>query len=360
MDIHREVLFFFSALGAFNGLVLSAYFLFFTKKKHLSNYFLGALLLSLSIRVGKSVLIYFNHDLPRVYLQIGLSACFFIGPFLYYFFKSSLSPENRISNSWKPVLLLLFIFIAAAGILYPFQQYPWFWNHRMVNLIYFEWLLYVLASAFLLRGIFKRSFSRKNPLKTSEIWLLAIFLGNLLIMISYFLTFAGFRSYPYIMSCIVFSLILYLVISILLYRKKTDDLFAFGQVKYVGKRLSDTEAALLIKKLESLMQGQELYKNPDLKLNELSKSIHVSAHQLSQLLNDNMGKNFTTFVNEFRINEACQIIASDDRLTLEAIGYEVGFNSKSTFFAAFKKQTGTTPLSYQQNALKVVPAGTNL
>ncbi|PTT07202.1 DNA-binding protein, partial [Flavobacterium sp. HMWF030] len=40
-----------------------------------------------------------------------------------------------------------------------------------------------------------------------------------------------------------------------------------------------------------------------------------------------------------------------DKLTLESVGYDVGFNSKSTFFSAFKKHTGTTPLNYQQQAL---------
>jgi hypothetical protein len=47
MNIGKELLFFFSALGAFNGLILSLYFSFFTRKKYLSNYFLGALLFAL-------------------------------------------------------------------------------------------------------------------------------------------------------------------------------------------------------------------------------------------------------------------------------------------------------------------------
>ena len=85
MNIGKELLFFFSALGAFNGLILSLYFSFFNSKKYLCNYFLGALLFALSVRIGKSVFVYFDGTLPKIYLQIGLSACFFIGPFLYCF-----------------------------------------------------------------------------------------------------------------------------------------------------------------------------------------------------------------------------------------------------------------------------------
>ncbi len=81
MELSRELLFFFSALGAFNGIVLGLYFLFFAKPKHISNSFFGAFLLMLSIRVGKSVFFHFNTDLSFHYLQLGLTACFFIGPF---------------------------------------------------------------------------------------------------------------------------------------------------------------------------------------------------------------------------------------------------------------------------------------
>jgi AraC-like DNA-binding protein len=100
------------------------------------------------------------------------------------------------------------------------------------------------------------------------------------------------------------------------------------------------------------MNEKSLYKNPNLNLQDLSREVNISSHQLSQFLNNNLGKNFTSFVNEFRINEACRIITSNDKLTLESVGYDVGFNSKSTFFAAFKKHTGTTPLNYQLQALQ--------
>ena len=61
MGFSDKLLFFFSSLGAFNGLVLSIYFFFFAPKKQLSNFLLGGLLLVLSIRIGKSVVM-LNHD----------------------------------------------------------------------------------------------------------------------------------------------------------------------------------------------------------------------------------------------------------------------------------------------------------
>jgi len=54
------------------------------------------------------------------------------------------------------------------------------------------------------------------------------------------------------------------------------------------------------------------------------------------------------YINERRVKAACALIATSDHLSLEGIGYEVGYQVKSTFFAAFKKQMGMTPASYKE------------
>ncbi|MBB2148183.1 helix-turn-helix domain-containing protein [Pedobacter gandavensis] len=352
MNFGKEFLFFFSVLGAFNGLILSLYFSFFTRKKYLSNYFLGALLFVLSVRIGKSVFIYFDGNLPKIYLQIGLSACFFIGPFLYCFLKSTVKGLELIPESWKWMIASLFLVVLVTGICYPYEDYSLLWNQYFSKIIYLQWFVYIVMSAFVIKGILKKMFSKGQQLTPAETWLLMIFFGNVVIFIAFFLSLIRAPFTSYISGAIGFSLILYLIISVLLYRKKTDDLFLLNPNKYSGKKVNEEEVGILLGKLERVMTEQEIYRNPDLKLSDLSKGINVSSHQLSQFLNDNLGKNFTTFVNEFRINEACKIISTDHRLTLESIGYEVGFNSKSTFFAAFKKLKGTTPLSYQQHTLQ--------
>ncbi|MCV9930286.1 helix-turn-helix domain-containing protein [Flavobacterium sp. LS1R49] len=351
MDTSKELLFFFSALGAFNGIILGIYFFFFTKRKYFGNYFLGALLLALSIRIAKSVFIHFDPTLPKTYLQIGLSACFFIGPFLYYFLKASVKEINVMPKSWKLTLIFWLILIITVGILYPYKDYPKLWGHYFVDFIYFQWFVYIVFSGFTIKEVLKKILSRKHKTNPAEVWFGMIYLGNVLLFIFYFLALINAPHVSYISGSIIFSFILYLIISILLYRKKTDDLFLLNPTKHSGKKIESAEEVIISGKLENVMIEKELYKNPNLTLQDLSKEINISSHQLSQFLNNNLGKNFTSFVNEFRINEACKIITTNDKLTLESIGYDVGFNSKSTFFAAFKKHTGTTPSNYQQQAL---------
>ena len=353
MDTSKELLFFFSALGVFNGIILSVYFFFFTKKKFLTNYFLGALLFALSIRIGKSVFVYFHPSLPKLYLQFGLTACFFIGPFLYYFLKSAVAEINIIPKSWKLILLFWAILIVSVGIIYPYEYYPLLWNQIFIWIIYLQWFAYIVFSGFTIREIVAKIVNRKHKTTPAEKWFGMIFLGNFLLFLFYFLAIMRAPAATYISGAIVFSFILYLIISILLYRKKTDDLFLLNNQKYSGKRIDSTEAAILSEKLENIMNGKSLYKNPNLSLQDVSQEMNISTHQLSQFLNNNLNKNFTSFVNEFRIKEACKIITSNDKLTLESVGYDVGFNSKSTFFSAFKKHTGTTPLNYQLQALQV-------
>lgn len=355
MSFSQQILFFLSAIGAFNGILLSIYLFFFTKKKYLPNYFLAALLLALSLRIGKSVLLYFdfNHTLPKVYLQIGLSACFFIGPMLYYFLKSSVAQITKTLKKWNWILLTLLLFILTVGVIFPYQTHPEFWNKYFVRFIYAQWFAYIIASAFVIKGLFKKIIVYKiSSLKPAEIWLSSIFLGNLVIFISYLLglTVRGYSIY--LSGSIAFSFILYVAFLALLFRKKTDDLFATNQ-KYGNKKVNEEDANLLVEKLKKVMNEEELYKNSNLTVIELAKVVGTSSHQLSQILNDNLGKSFTTFINEYRIEDACKMILSNQQFTLEGIGYEVGFNSKSTFFATFKKIKMVTPAQYLQSTEKL-------
>lgn len=351
MDTGKELLFFFSALGVFNGIILGVYFFFFTRKKYLTNYFLGALLFALSIRIGKSVFVYFDSALPKMYLQFGLTACFFIGPCLYYFLKSAIEEINIMPKSWKLTLILWAILIITVGVIFPYEHYPKLWSGYFIRIIYFQWFVYLVFSGIAIKDIMAKIISRKHKATPAETWFGMLFLGNFLLFLFYFLSIMGAPGATYISGAVVFSFILYLIISILLYRKKTDDLFLLNIQKYSGKKIDPTEAAILSQKLENVMTEKELFKNSNLTLQDLAKEVNISSHQLSQFLNNNMGKNFTSFINEFRINEACEIIKASDKFTLESIGYDVGFNSKSAFFAAFKKHTGKTPLNYQLQVL---------
>lgn len=342
MQFSRELLFFFSALGVFNSVVLGMYFLFFAKPRHQSNYFLGILLLAMSIRIGKSVIFYFNPDLSATFLQLGMSGCLFIGPSIYFYLKSIVSPDADLK--WKAHYIPLLIGIVTIGIIYPWETNPHFWGY-LFDVIYFIWLIYLILSAFVIRKIIANLFKRSVKYSAMEIWIMSVYLGNFLVWIAY--KTSNYTSY--IVGALSFSFIFYLVILLLIFTRKKDPGFLNRHVKYGNRRIDEDEAKILHQNLNKLMQEELLFKDANLKLSDVARKLNVLPHHLSQYINDNLEKNFTNFLNEFRIEEAQKLIQQSDHLKLESIGYECGFNSKSTFYTAFKKVTGTTPAKFKDD-----------
>lgn len=339
---NQLLLFFFSLLGAFNGLLLSIYFLVFPKKKHVSNYFLGALLMMLSIRIGKSVFFYFNDDLARIFLQIGLSACFFIGPFLYLYVRSVSSSESKVP--WKYLILPLCILVVVGGSWYTYEDYTRLWQYYFYRVINYQWLGFILLSGYYLKDTFKKIFKAK--LNYQEVWVLSIYWGVFIIWLGYFVAYYT----SYIVGALSFSFVLYLSIFILVFHPGQDESSpSIHKPKYANKKIQASEAENLAQQIEQLMRQEKVYTDANLSLAKLAKKLQISPHILSQFLNDNLNKSFSQFINEYRVEEAKRILKTQKHLKMEIIAEHCGFNSNSTFYAAFKKFTNTTPAKYINN-----------
>jgi AraC-like DNA-binding protein len=100
-------------------------------------------------------------------------------------------------------------------------------------------------------------------------------------------------------------------------------------------------------RLDELMRDERLYLDEELSLDSLGAELHLSRHQLSQLLNERIGKNFNEYLNEFRVRDACRMLIEEPERSVLSIAHAVGFNSKSSFHTAFRKFTGRTPLQFR-------------
>ncbi len=344
MEISRELLFFISALGAFNGLGLGLYFLFFAKPKHTSHYFLGGLLCTLSVRIGKSVFFHFNDDLASFYVQLGLFACWFIGPMLYFYTRAATRNDHRLAKHSKIHFALLIPIALFVFIRFPRAAFHSLWVDYLIYFIYWQWFAYIAAAGVVLfqTGFLKKPTETKN--KSFAFWVLSIFIGTLLIWIVF--NTAEYTSY--ILGAISFSFLFYLLIILFLFSKNRSSLLLLSPPKYGKKEIPQTEAKELTAALEHLMQEDKLFKNANLSLGDVAKKLNILPHKLSQLLNEHLEKSFPNYLNEYRISEAKQLMKSNTLFSLEAIGYDCGFNSKSAFYAAFKKATGTTPSKFKE------------
>lgn len=346
MDISAQLLFFFSALGAFNGLLLSAYFLFLVKPKHISNVFLGGVLAMLSIRIGKSVFFFFNPDLAKIYLQIGLSACFLIGPFLYLHVRS-MKDHLAIDPLWKWLLGSCLAIVLGVGMVYPYEHYPALWGD-FYTVINYQWLVFIILSVYSSRMVFQKLWKERQALQYKEVLSLNVIVGVTIIWVGYFTS--SFTSY--IVGALSFSVLFYLSLFVSFsFRKRQRALTEKQKERYANRKVTDTEVQPILTQIEHLMQQEQLYKDPNLTLAKLAKRLHISSHLLSQVLNDNLNKRFTQFVNEHRIEEAKRLLQSKTNMTMEALAEHCGFNSNSTFYSAFKKVTNTTPAKFMSEKL---------
>jgi len=118
--------------------------------------------------------------------------------------------------------------------------------------------------------------------------------------------------------------------------------------KYKQALLDSTEIKKYSKELEQIMIDYKLYLNPDLSLKDLASYLELPANYVSQLLNLGFQKNFSEYVNTFRVNEFKERVLQEENkgLTIMAVAYDSGFNSKTVFNTFFKKIEGTTPNSF--------------
>ena len=131
--------------------------------------------------------------------------------------------------------------------------------------------------------------------------------------------------------------------------KAIPDNVNYKQKKKYKQSLLDTdEIKNYSKELELIMEDYKLYLNPDLSLKDLASYLELPANYVSQLLNLGFQKNFSEYVNSYRVNEFKERVLLEEYkgLTLMAVAYDSGFNSKTVFNTFFKKIEGTTPNSY--------------
>ncbi len=105
-----------------------------------------------------------------------------------------------------------------------------------------------------------------------------------------------------------------------------------------------------IKKLDTLMTKEQLYRQPHLSRPLIADRLAISEGYLSELLSSIRQTNFNDYVNSFRVQQTIEMFHDQrfDLYSIEAIGQEAGFKTKSVFYAAFKKVTQTTPGAYRK------------
>jgi AraC-like DNA-binding protein len=120
--------------------------------------------------------------------------------------------------------------------------------------------------------------------------------------------------------------------------------------KYAKSGLKGTDAEQLHRKLNEYMKLEKPYLNSQLSLSKLGESFGVHSNYLSQVINERENKNFYDYINGYRIDEFKRMVSDpkNKNLTILALAFECGFNSKSAFNNCFKKLTNQTPSDFMK------------
>ncbi len=263
-------------------------------------------LINLSYFPNKEDVVYHTIFLnPTSFKVSGYSTLFFLLFSIIYFFYSLWTIKLVKQNEFQKVHITIF------------ENQKWI-----------EFLLYYffIASFIMVISIF--IFKNSNQL------------NNLVYLVSYFQLF-------YIT----------LFIALIIYFIKMEEYFDIRKKeeilqveKYLKSGISPDHSKNLFDEIKILIESEELFLNEELRISDISKKLNTSVNIVSQALNENSGKNFYQFINEYRVNSVINKFKSDKfkNHSILRIALDSGFNSKSAFNKIFKQITGENPSSYRK------------
>lgn len=113
--------------------------------------------------------------------------------------------------------------------------------------------------------------------------------------------------------------------------------------KYQKTGLSEAHSQELKLQLISYFDTSKPYLKSDLRLSDLAEQLNLSRHHTSQIINEHFDVTFFDFINNYRIEEAKNLLLEAAHLSITDVIYSSGFNNRVSFYKTFKKHTGMTP-----------------
>jgi AraC-like DNA-binding protein len=302
--------------------------------QRLSNRLLAALLIMISLRVGKSV---FGMLIPgnmHLFASIGVVSMSAIGPLLLMFTRSLFDSNYRLT--WKdwiqfvPTVLLL--------IMAPLPGWSFLTaTYRIFTTLVLVYMIATLVFLWSNREVFRAD-------DTKWRWVIYIIAGVGLLWITFVCQLLFYQPLVYQLIVISAALVFY---SLSWYAIPRSRLF----IAEPQKKLSDMQLyEELGVRIQDLLTKEEFYVNTDLTVSTLASRLKVPAYMASRAINQYFNKSFSELIVEYRIRKAEQLLAADSQksLTIETIAFESGFNTLSAFYKAFKKINHITPSQYRE------------
>jgi AraC-like DNA-binding protein len=361
-------------LGGVQGLFLTFILVSVKKDSYRANKYLSLVVFVLSLTLIISFL-HFTNLIRHVPHLMGITPIFMLlyGPLLFFYVSSYLNPDFRFR--WKR--LLHFIpFLVQLRFELPFLMIAgWAKQDYIMNIFedrFFPTLnlesvikiVHLSIYLALCYGLYRKAAKSTNEKANRSHQRKLSWVRQRLLLVSCFI-WASYVSL-YLYDLYALNTIIPILITLAFYSLGymgfkypeivRDIRIRSSTEKYESSNLTVEDKDLHCEQSLRVMRQEKVFIDPELKMGRVAELLNLPVQSLSQIINEKFGQNFSEFINAFRVEEAKKkLLDSNNRhLTILAIAYEVGFNSKSAFNAAFKKATNQTPSQFIRNHNRVV------
>ncbi len=363
-------------LGIFQALFLSVLILQKARRSDSRFRYLSLFIFSLAIVLTEVFLDYSGYMLQVVRIdKFSFPFQFLIAPSLYLFIRSSLYP-GRLNKVWIhfiPFFLIVIYFVLYyvqdAGFKYnlhvrehgldleqiptdhqpfydPFHLHPYFHYLVFAQLSVYAFLLWTVISKKYREAslkVFNHAGSYINQYRNLFFYYLFALLFMAYLVIRYFQM--GDFIFSLYLTCI-----LYLISINISFRSLQDYLRNRQSAKYASSTLDQPDKESILEKIRQVAEKEDFFCSWNASLEELASRIKESRHNVSQVINELLGKSFFEYLADLRIDKS-KALLSDPKyhnLTIDEISFMVGYNSRSAFNRVFKSISGTTPAEFRK------------
>lgn len=325
MDIYMALTI-FSSVAIASCLFIILYFLFIRNENKLQDRSLGFLFFAICLRISKSIFYFMFPEFSVIAVALGFLGFASIGPLLLMYFRFSTQSKSRFRaiDSLHFVIALIGSIIIVSLDNYQNQLYLFGKAHLAVYLIIVGY-----------QYIFSKDHLHLNK------WYTTLFYAIIFLLASFVFQFYAATVKSYTIGTGATSLIIYVLFFYILKNPM------FGR-----KTIAPVISQELKDKITNAIEKDQIFKQPAITLVQFSKAIDTPSYLVSKATNSIYDKSFPEVINCFRIAEIKKHLETPNDLneTIEELAFDVGFNTSSAFYNAFKKETSMTPRAYQKMA----------
>lgn len=348
IDIVKSMLIFLIVLGLFSSFIFKS---FSYKNKYIYLLFTFSILSLINTYLIKFHNFEFYNFIPSFLLALGPTVLFYI--------KNALDNQKNVSKKYYPHLALGF-FLLAPILFNLFSGHESYITYLVLGHFgfYLFWSINLLVSK---KIVVLRANESSN--RTANRWFDNF---NVIITLSFvYITFLveiffsqSVIKYRFSIIAIAIGVIYLLLRNLILNAIKGYYLYRIKNSinnieKYRDSILSKEKSKELADRMDDFMRSKKTYLDEEINLKQLAIDLKTHPKNLSQAINENHNKNFFDYINTYRIEDAKKMLKDETfkEYKIYEIMYEVGFNSRSSFNMAFKKNTGITARQYRERNL---------